>query len=330
MRILLLVGSTGDLDLSHAIYANGLRRLGYDVDVGDLNSISSRERSLSCLVAPVTEELVPFSALPGRLSRHNIEGTDVVWMLNQPHPALAQDIWQLVWRLNQDVPFVNDVVGLLMLNNKNNLSLLVPPEHLPFSLSSSDARLLREMYQTAPDQPWVIKPTNAGAGADVFILEPSSTNNTALIDSLTGNAATSGAVTRGSLLGLQSRFALLQGFVPHRREKRVVITGGEPTIQWSRILAHGEHRGNVSHGAGIEAVDLTEAERELARAVGATLLAHGIRFAGIDVAYPAVFELNLVNPGGLVEPAQLGIPDPYLLPALSHILSAVPGLPALP
>lgn len=323
--ILLLVGSLYDLDLSHALYANALRELGYEVQIGDVNTLSLDRKNITADVATIKTKLDPFSAVDGTVARQPIGDVSLVWLLNQPHPRLAQDTWQLLWHLNLSLPFVNDVVGLLMLNNKNNLGLIVPPENLPATLGSSDSVILTDRYQSDPQCKWVVKPPNGGAGADVFILEPGSTNNLALIESATGNAVAGGAIVRGGISGLQGRYAILQEYVPHKSEKRVVVCGGTTTIQWGRQLAEHEHRGNVSHEATIGRAQVTAEERALVDEVGANLLRYGIRFAGLDVAYPMVFEANLVNPGGLVEPAQLGIPDPYMEPAIERILAAVPG-----
>jgi glutathione synthase len=274
----------------------------------------------------VTEPLTAYAPFPGEMPMRSLGDVDLAWLLNQPASRIAADVWQLLWRLNQQVPFVNDVTGLMMLNNKNNLPLLVPPEHLPATLVSNDFGEMWRHQDARPAARWVVKPSNAGCGADVFVLEPGSTNNRALLQSMTGNATAGAAMTRSGLEGLQSRYCVLQEFMPHAEEKRIAIAGGRPVAQQVKRLAAGDHRGNVTQEATFDLAELDTAERQLAERVGECLMRHGIRFAGIDVAYPAVFEVNLVNPGGLVEAFELGQPESVSCPHIARILETVPGL----
>jgi glutathione synthase len=326
MEVVLLVGSPADLDISHTVYANNLLSLGHDVWVGALHAMSVDRGHISCPMGNVIGPVEPYAPFPRSLARREFTKTQLVWLLNQPQPRLAVDIWQLLWRLNCDTPFVNDVTGLMMLNNKNNLPLLVPSGYLPDTWVSNDFEEMWALYQLRPHDRWVVKPPNAGCGADVFVLEPGSTNNRALLQSMTGNASARGAMTRGGLDGLQAQYCILQAYVPHAEEKRIAIIGGQPLAQQTKELAQGEHRGNVSQLARFSLASLDPGERQLGMDVGERLMAHGIRFAGIDVAYPYVFEVNLVNPGGLIEPSQLGMPDSTVRPQVEQILASVPNL----
>ncbi|MFD7169957.1 ATP-grasp domain-containing protein [Streptomyces violascens] len=112
-----------------------------------------------------------------------------------------------------------------------------------------------------------------------------------------------------NLAGFQGRYCALQEFLPHTEGKRVIIAAGRPVAQQAHHLAPDEHRGNTAHRARCTDTALTAAEHELCVRVAARLRAHGIRFAGIDLAYPYVFECNVINPGGLDERITLGLPD---------------------
>ncbi|GIE86468.1 ATP-grasp domain-containing protein [Actinoplanes regularis] len=325
MRILLLVGSPADLDISHALYANNLVDLGHEVRLGVVNSISAHGPRLRCLSGPVTATLEPYGAYPGEMTVTDMTDCDLVWVLNQPHPKISADVWQLLWRANLQVPFVNDVVGLLMLNNKNNLPLVVPSEHLPQTWTANTFAALSAVYEQNPQQRWLVKPPNSGAGADVFVLEPGSTNNRALLQSMTGNDTAAGSITRGGLEGLRNRYCVLQEFVEHREEKRVALANGQPVRSQVKRISTADHRGNITQSADFAICDLDDDERKLAGRVGEALLEFGIRFAGIDVAYPYVFEVNLVNPGGLVEPVQLGLPDDSR-EVIAEIIASVPDV----
>lgn len=77
---------------------------------------------------------------------------------------------------------------------------------------------------------------------------------------------------------------------------------------------HGVWLGSINSltGAGKEVrsgTPLSTDQRRLCERVGERPPRHGIRFAGVDLAYPYVFECNVVNPGGLDERLALGLPD---------------------
>jgi glutathione synthase len=324
VRICLLISSLGDLDSSHALYANNLRTLGHSVVIGALNSIGTNNSSVTCLGGPVEQDLEWYGEFSGPLSPMDLRTFDLVWLLNQPHSGIAVDVWQILLRLNTYVPFVNDPAGLMMLNNKINLPLIVPEANLPPTIVSNDFDSVWTAYSQDSQKRWVTKPPNAGAGSDVFVLEPGSTNNRALLQSATGNASGNGAIMRGSTEGLMNKYAVLQGFVPHSAEKRIVIAGGTPMTAQIKQIASGEHRGNILQEAEFDVSEISAEESTLCTLIGERLMKYGIRFAGLDVAYPMIFEVNLVNPGGLVEPIKLGLSDTSP-EVLEHILASVPS-----
>ncbi|TJZ57399.1 hypothetical protein FCH28_08235 [Streptomyces piniterrae] len=216
------------------------------------------------------------------------------------------------------MPFVNDVTGILMLGNKTNLDTVVPPGHLPRTLISHSFDQLWAHYQREPGATWLVKPTDADAGADVYLLRPGSSNNRVLLQSMTGNTGVTELLTKGGLRGFGNRYCALQEYHPHTDEKRVILAAGRPVAQQLHRLAPDEHRGNTAHRVHCAETALTADEQQLCERIGRRLARHGIRFAGIDLAHPYVFEVNLVNPGGLDERVALGLPDrsPDILQAL--------------
>lgn len=146
-------------------------------------------------------------------------------------------------------------------------------------------------------------------GCPVRLAEPGSTNNRVLLQSMTGNTAVTELLTKGGLAGYRNRYYVLQQFVPNAEEKRVILAAGRPVAAQAHRLAPDEHRGNTAHRARCTDTALTPEERDLCLHIGERLLNHGIRFAGLDLAYPYVFEYKVVNPGGLDERLTLGLPD---------------------
>ncbi|GAA2506043.1 hypothetical protein [Streptomyces gobitricini] len=116
-------------------------------------------------------------------------------------------------------------------------------------------------------------------------------------------------LTKGGLAGYRNRYCALRQYVPHTQEKRVILATGRPVAVQAHQLAPDEHRGNTAHRARCTGTTLTPDEHALCLLIGNRLLEHGIRFTGLDLAHPYVFECNVVNPGGLDERLTLGLPD---------------------
>lgn len=321
MRILLLLENPNRAEPTHAMYTNGLRRLGHDVYVGTVHSLGWNRNQFVCDAGRVSGEATIYGPIPRLAERLEPRAFDLVWLLNQPHPRVAADVWQLLWRLNCSVPFVNDITGLLMLNNKNNLPLVVPEKNLPGFTSSCDEERLLALMEANPKARWILKRANGGCGADVFVLAPDDTNRRALVQSLTGNAPAVAEMADPGLTGLRAQHALLQDYVEHSTEKRIAICGGKAVAAQEKRLPNGDHRGNMAQHAAMTLSAPTPEESHLAEIVGARLLRYGVRFAGLDMAFPYVFEINLVNPGGLTERLELGLDDPQFHASLELLLS---------
>jgi glutathione synthase len=61
----------------------------------------------------------------------------------------------------------------------------------------------------------------------------------------------------------------------------------------------GSIRGNLAAGGSYEVRPLTPKEQEIAEAVGRTLIAKGIAFAGLDIIGDYLTEVNITSPTGL-------------------------------
>jgi glutathione synthase len=311
VRVVLLIGTLAELDSCHDLYANTLTAAGHEVWIGSVNSLpgSGEDVLMTAGRADGGALLKAYAPFPGVPERRSCTGLDAVWVLNYPQASVQTEAWQLLWRLNRRVPFVNDVTGILMLGNKTNLDVVVPPGHVPDTLVSHSFDEVWSHYGRDRQATWLVKPTDEDAGADVYLLQPGSSNNRVLLQSMTGNTAVTELLTKGGLTGFRNRYCALQEYLPHTEEKRVILAAGRPVAQQLHRLAPDEHRGNTAHRAKCTDTTLTTDELILCERIGERLAAHGIRFAGIDLAYPYVFEANLVNPGGLDERLELGLPD---------------------
>ncbi|MFE1775486.1 hypothetical protein [Streptomyces sp. NPDC059008] len=130
----------------------------------------------------------PFASFSGKLEQRDFSDIDAGGVVNYPTVGRGSGL-AAPWCLNEQVPFINDVTGILMLNTKTALAALVPPAHLPHTPVSHSFTEPWAAYLSAPDTTWLVTPPAGDAGADVYLLEPGSSNNRVVPQSMTGNTA---------------------------------------------------------------------------------------------------------------------------------------------
>jgi glutathione synthase len=300
-RILVLVSERGQMAMgNHLLYPNALIRRGVDVGLGDINSIHARHYVVKANVAAISEPLSPGVRLDSYpLASVPISDFDLVWVMSPPHPSLAVDVYQLLWLAQTRTPFVNSIEAIVLVNNKNILGALAPPENLVPTNVDSRYEDLWNIFD-ASDHDWVVKPSNFFGGGDVFRVRKGDSNARALLQSATGNPQVHAAMMESSILGLQRQFCVLQRFEPRvqKNEKRVLIAGGKILAHYLKVPAVDDHRGNLVNGGKAVICELSSDEHELCAMLGNTLVRHGIRFAGIDLVHPYILEVNILNPAG--------------------------------
>lgn len=324
MDVLILADSVHRIDWNQADFANCFLDKGMNVFYGLINSLSTRNYIVYGDTVQVLSKVHHYGSVPDPVKNQCIEGYDLIWVMNQPHPALAKDIWQILWMLSKRVPFVNSVEAMVFLNNKNNLGLIVPQHHLVENYAANEYGMLWDIYTSRKEQRWVAKPTNAGCGADVYILQPGDTNAQVILQSMTGNVTTSTEINNANIIGLQNKYCILQEYIPQvaEGEKRVIIAGGAVIAQHGRRLALEDHRSNLTHGGKLIRADLTPKEMQLCSHIASTLFQYGVNFIGIDMSYPYILEFNIINPGGVYDILEVTGID-YNDIIISRILSAI-------
>lgn len=199
-----------------------------------------------------------------------LDGFDLVWLFGFGRRETFLDRMHLLRLVPQD-RFVNTVDALVLLHGKLGL-----PEFQPETYGGSDPGPL--MRRIASGGRWVVKPMAGSFGRDVVRVEGNGPDTERVLGRLTAHGG----------------YCVLQRYVPDAaaREKRVIVAG-------DRLIGAYAKTGNVTAGAVPRAAELSPEETELALRVVARLNAQGARFAGIDLAWPYVFEANIANPGGL-------------------------------
>ena len=92
---------------------------------------------------------------------------------------------------------------------------------------------------------------------------------------------------------------MVQRFVPEiaQGDKRVLVIGGQPVpYSLARIPQGSEIRGNLAAGGKGVAQPLTDADREIAEAIGPVLAARGLLLIGLDVIGDWLTEINVTSP----------------------------------
>ncbi len=219
---------------------------------------------------------------------------DLIWPVGLGARDTFLDRMQLLRAVDQ-ARFVNAVDALVYLHGKLALLEFQPETHV-----SADVEALLRI--AAGGGRWVAKPIAGSFGRDVAQLPADDASRRAILERLTGAGA--------------GRLCILQRHEPAActREKRVLIAGSEI------IGAYAKAGGNLAAGAIVRRTALTARECQLIERVIARLNAAGAGFAGIDLAYPHIFEANVANPGGLSTLAALTGIDPA--PAAACALEA--------
>ncbi|MGY3582518.1 glutathione synthase [Bradyrhizobium sp. USDA 4341] len=313
MRLLILTNNLDCLGENDAPLSNAFRRFGCEVVLGELNSIAADDYRFFTRGVLVPKDAGPYqpgSAAEGIRNIYFLDECQLVWVMNHPQVRVSLDVWQMLWLASQSTSFVNSVEGLMFLTPKHALGHVVPKANRALSYISNDFSLLWEHYRRTPGQWWVTKPPNSTCGQNVFLLPPDGPNVRAILQCLTGNTDAQ-EDSYGELGGFKAQYAVLQQFIPEvaQGEKRVLVTCGK-AVAWHGRQGHpDDHRSNIVLGGKPIPVDLNADEIELAESIGQKLMAHGINFAGIDMAYPYIIEINLVNPGGLYDAQLASEPD---------------------
>ncbi len=206
---------------------------------------------------------------------------DLVWLLGFGGRETFLDRMQMLRTVAQD-RFVNTVDALVFQHGKFGLT-----EFQPETYASADAEAL--LRRVAHGGEWVAKPVAGSFGRDVHRLCAASPDAREVLLRLTANGS----------------YGVLQRYVPEARdrEKRVIVAG-------ETVIGAYAKTGNLRAGATPRPTVLSEAEQGLVGRVIARLNAQGVRFAGIDLAWPYVFEANVANPGGLATLEALTGVDP--------------------
>jgi glutathione synthase len=150
------------------------------------------------------------------------------------------------------------------------------------SLVSRDMAQLQAFIDEQRDA--VLKPLSGMGGAGIFRVRHDDPNRNVIVETVSG---------------LGERSVMAQRYIPEIRDgdKRVLLIDGKPVPHClARLPKPGETRANLAAGGKGVAQPLSTRDRQIAEAIGPTLAARGILFAGLDVIGDYLTEVNVTSP----------------------------------
>lgn len=207
--------------------------------------------------------------------------TDLIWITSLGDRSTFLDKMQLLHAVSLRVQVLNTPSAIVFWHSKFPLAELQSAElKTPETYASADPEWLYEKICRQAGC-WVVKPVSGSQGEGVY-----------MIDSDDPNAHSALVATGG--------YQILQRWIPEVRlgEKRVLLSGGEIIGQYLRTATNSPLT-NLAKGACASNCSLTNAEQRAMRTLAGKLKSLGIAFAGVDLCWPWLIEINVVNPGGL-------------------------------
>jgi len=288
-------------EVNNFLIPRSLRRLGHEVTLGDVNTLRIIANSVFVDGAAFDGGQVGDDHV--RMNESvECESFDFVWLLDYAHPRLEREFFQIMWVLEQRVPFINRPSSMYFVNSKIGvIGLQSRGAFADTHVFNRESDITRVITDNRSADDWVIKPPNLGCGADVYLLQRGDPNFSSIIQSSTGNTRQKYEMHSRGSYGLAEQYAVLQRFIPEMRqaENRVIFAGGEFVGGYKKSSTGSEFRGNYAVGGVETALDASDEDIELCRTVATELREHGINYVGFDVAKSYIVEVNLVNPGGI-------------------------------
>jgi glutathione synthase len=196
--------------------------------------------------------------------------------------------WLLARAEAEGVRVFNRPAALRDLGDKLGLAELA--EFTDFTPPMLVSRQLEQLQGFIEDQRDVIlKPVQGCGGRDVFRVHRHDSNRNAILDLLTQQGR---------------RTIIAQRYLPEIKQgDRRIFIAGDQVLPYClvRIPRTGETRASLETGCHASARELTRHERQMAESLVPLLYQRGIIFAALDMIGDYLCEINITNPGGLVE-----------------------------
>ncbi|MDH5541314.1 MAG: glutathione synthase [Rhizobacter sp.] len=175
-------------------------------------------------------------------------------------------------------------------NHPEKLAIMEFPDLIGPTLVTRDGDDIRRFHAEHKDI--ILKPLDGMGGIGIFRVGPDGLNLGSIIETLNQGGAQTVMVQRYLA-------EIVEG------DKRILLIGGKPVPHClARIPQGSEIRGNLAVGGKGVARLLCRRDREIAEALGPTLVARGLLLVGLDVIGDCMTELNVTSPTGFQEITQ--------------------------
>jgi glutathione synthase len=283
-RIALLVQETPTLeDGNYLRFARELDKSGHSLDIAFIDSLRLLAGQIVADTFSWASHLKPGSPFP--LPTEGKIDHDLVWILGLGVRENFLDKYQLLYCLPKKCKIINSLEAIMHLKSKYYLASQGDQFPSPETFASTSAEELISIVQRNEGK-WIVKPPAGSLGRDVYLTHAGDGRLIELIRKLCGPD--------------NSRYTMLQRYIPEieQGEKRVLLAGGRVIGQYLR-RSLGDHRTNITAGAKTEPCGLSEAESAYCTKLARQMLSKGAWFAGVDLVYPWLIEVNVINPGGI-------------------------------
>ncbi|WP_017326800.1 glutathione synthase [Synechococcus sp. PCC 7336] len=225
--------------------------------------------------------------------RLSLSQMDAVWMRKDPPVDAAYvTATQLLDAIGGSTLVLNDPAGLLAANEK--LFALQFDRWTPETVVTQDKQTILDFVGDRDRA--VLKPLDGKGGEGIFVLHAGDRNLKSLIEVSTQ---------------FGQKPVMVQEYLPAaaRGDKRILLLDGKPLGAVNRIPGQGDFRGNVAAGGSVEAVEMTDRERQMCEDLAPVLRQSKLYFVGIDVIGECLTEVNVTSPTMLKEIAELNHQD---------------------
>ena len=293
MRVGIITGHTENLEfMNPMIFANKFYIEGYNTSLIDASSIFSSAGNVYARCYKVKSPIKVGDALSCKdFHTKNLKYYNLLWVFSLASRSIYTDLSQILFflEMNADVRFVNSPISFLFFNSKVPLDFLPKKFSVPETyITGNPEKILSLVRNDSRERKWIIKPTAGSLGRDVYILDRKDPNVNSIVEMMVKSKP--------------NQHCVVQEFIEKisdHGEKRIIACRGNVICAYRRTAANCEFRTNLKKGAEPTLTELSKKELILCEQLSMFYMKNKVDYIGIDLVYPYIIEVNIVNPGGI-------------------------------
>jgi glutathione synthase len=206
------------------------------------------------------------------------------------NPPIVYQTMEFLSSVSDKVFMINSAAGQILANSK--LYILNFPEIIPVTHVSRDPARLRKIINDFGGA-MVVKPLQRYGGEGVIKVSVKDQENLHSLINYYVKAYRSYPEREAIMVQEYMDVIGMGGDV------RILLLNGKILGAMKRRPRKGEFRTNIHAGATARYHEVTEAEREICRAIRPKIVEDGLFFVGVDVIGNKLVEINCLSPGGI-------------------------------